>query len=196
MGTLPAEQASILWISTAAFRETDVMVRIRVLVAAMALCAVTSTALAIWDVSDTGAWPKTWPKGLEHLRSQSSTIQGSELNLIIHHIPFKDRDAFEAAWPELLKVKTKGAPLVLVRSPGTHWHFGKTKAGVLVHSPPPGTKTTEPAKPRLGEEDVVMRWWHTTYIELVVDGDIVDLNRIPLPADTPIIDQRFKAETK
>jgi hypothetical protein len=33
---------------------------------------------------------------------------------------------------------------------------------------------------------------NTTYIELVVDGDIVDLNRIPLPADTPIIDERFK----
>ena len=29
-------------------------------------------------------------------------------------------------------------------------------------------------------------------IELVVDGNIVDLNRIPLPADTPIIDKRFK----
>ena len=32
----------------------------------------------------------------------------------------------------------------------------------------------------------------TTYIELIVDGDIVDLNRIPLPADTPVIDMRFK----
>lgn len=29
-------------------------------------------------------------------------------------------------------------------------------------------------------------------IELVVDGDIVNLNRIPLPMDTPIIDKRFK----
>jgi hypothetical protein len=29
-------------------------------------------------------------------------------------------------------------------------------------------------------------------IELVVDGDIVDLNRIGLPMDTPIIDKRFK----
>jgi len=27
---------------------------------------------------------------------------------------------------------------------------------------------------------------------LVVDADIVDLNRIPLPADSPIIDERFK----
>jgi hypothetical protein len=36
------------------------------------------------------------------------------------------------------------------------------------------------------------RWEQTIYIELIVDGDIVDLNRIPLPPDTPIIDERFK----
>jgi hypothetical protein len=29
-------------------------------------------------------------------------------------------------------------------------------------------------------------------IDLIVDGDAVDLNRIPLPANTPIIDDRFK----
>jgi hypothetical protein len=33
---------------------------------------------------------------------------------------------------------------------------------------------------------------NTTFIELVVDGNIVDLNRIALPADTLIIDERFK----
>jgi hypothetical protein len=33
---------------------------------------------------------------------------------------------------------------------------------------------------------------NTIFIELVVDGKIVDLNRIPLPRDTPIIDERFK----
>ncbi len=33
---------------------------------------------------------------------------------------------------------------------------------------------------------------NTTCIELVVGGKIVDLNRIPLPADTPIIDERFE----
>jgi hypothetical protein len=36
-----------------------------------------------------------------------------------------------------------------------------------------------------------MRWIHTTHIELIVDGKIVDLNRIKLPADAPIIDERF-----
>jgi hypothetical protein len=33
---------------------------------------------------------------------------------------------------------------------------------------------------------------YTNYIDLIVDGDVVDLNRIPLPADTPIIDERFQ----
>jgi hypothetical protein len=28
-------------------------------------------------------------------------------------------------------------------------------------------------------------------VELVVDGNVIDLNRIPLPADTPVIDKRF-----
>ena len=30
----------------------------------------------------------------------------------------------------------------------------------------------------------------------VIDGDIVDLNRISLPADTPIIDKRFESGNK
>ena len=38
------------------------------------------------------------------------------------------------------------------------------------------------------------RLMRTNYIELIVDGKIVDLNRIPLPADTPIIDKRFIEE--
>lgn len=28
-------------------------------------------------------------------------------------------------------------------------------------------------------------------IDLVIDGNVIDLNRIPLPAKTPIEDQRF-----
>jgi hypothetical protein len=170
------------------------MVRIRILVAAIALCAMTSPAFALWKTFDKGAWPDTWPKALEPLRKQSRSMRGGGPDLSIHRIPFNDREAFEAAWPELLKVKTKGAPLVLLRSPNTHWHFGKTKAGVLIHTPSPNAKIKEPAEPYEPTGDVVTRWWHTIYIELVVDGDIVDLNRIPLPPDTPIIDERFKVE--
>jgi hypothetical protein len=36
-----------------------------------------------------------------------------------------------------------------------------------------------------------MRWMNAIYVELVVDGEIVDLNRTSLPADTPIVDERF-----
>jgi hypothetical protein len=39
-------------------------------------------------------------------------------------------------------------------------------------------------------------WANTTYIELIVDGQIVDPNRIELPLDTPIIDERFKEAGK
>ncbi|MFZ5832454.1 MAG: hypothetical protein ACOY3P_20395 [Planctomycetota bacterium] len=111
-------------------------------------------------------------------------------------IPFTSRDEFEAAWPHLLKVKSKGAPIILVRGPKTDFMVVKP-AGVVIHSPPAGTD--QQAKADLEEllggnrrGDPRVRWMWTTYIELAVDGEIVDLNRIPLPADTPIIDQRFK----
>jgi thiol-disulfide isomerase/thioredoxin len=39
-------------------------------------------------------------------------------------------------------------------------------------------------------------WRARLDVELIVDGDIVDLNRIPLPADTPIVDKRFPAEPR
>jgi hypothetical protein len=35
-----------------------------------------------------------------------------------------------------------------------------------------------------------------TYIELIVDGNIVDLNRIQLPPDTFIMDERFTEPQK
>ena len=140
---------------------------------------------AVWD---TGAWPESWPKELEPLRKQSRSIRGSKADIATHQIPFTERDDFESAWPHLLAVKTKGAPIVLVRSPSSHWHFGKTEAGVLIHSPPAGTEESGP-NPRGGT--VTDRWLRTTYIELVADGTIVDLNRIRLPEETPIIDQRF-----
>ena len=49
-----------------------------------------------------------------------------------------------------------------------------------------------PEAPLPGDPKNPGRWIYTTFIELVVDADIVDLNRIPLPADTPIIDERFE----
>jgi hypothetical protein len=147
------------------------MKRTIALLAAIAF-GVVSVVHADYGVTGKGTWPNTWPKELEPLRKQASTFEGPLAPHQHYAITFTNREEFESAWPHLLKVKSKGAAIRLVRGP--NFFLGKqVKAGVVVHSPP------------AGQADA-------TYIELVVDGDIVDLNRIPLPADTPINDERFK----
>jgi hypothetical protein len=93
-----------------------------------------------------------------------------------YDIPFTNREEFEAAWPHILTLQGKGAPLTLMRGPHLRVDVGKT-AGVQIY---PAAKWVKE-----GPASV-------TRIVLVVDGKIVDLNRIPLPADTVIIDARFK----
>ena len=167
------------------------MKRTTALLAAIVLGAAGS-AYALYSVSDTGAWPKSWPAELEPLRKQSRTLVGSLIAQQHHEIPFAQREAFESAWPQLLKVKSQGAPVILLRAPDT-WLGETIKAGVRIHAPPPG-QSDNPNTPEapINSPNVRERWMYTTFIELVVDGAIVDLNRIPLPADTPIVDERFK----
>jgi hypothetical protein len=114
-------------------------------------------------------------------------LEGPLRPLLHYAIPFTKREDFESAWPHLLKVKSQGAPIVLVRGP-SFW-LGKEKhAGVCIHTPPEGQAPIADGKDAKGN------WEKTIYIELIVDGQIIDLNRIPPPADTPIIDQRFKED--
>jgi len=147
------------------------MKRALVFLAAVALCTAGSVSAdyAVWDK---GTWPKSWPKELEPLRKQARTLEGNLVLNLHYAIPFTKREEFEAAWPYIVKVKSKGAPIHLRRAPD--FFLGGSKAGVVVHCPPAGR----------GEE--------ATSIDLIVDGDVVDLNRVPLPANTPIIDERFK----
>lgn len=167
------------------------MKRTIALLAAIAFFAVRS-ACADYAVSDTGLWPERWPKELEALRKQARTFEGPIDADRRYLIPFTKREDFESAWPHLLKVKSKGAPIILVRGPKTDF-FEVKPAGVLIKCPPARTdKFAMPETPLPGQMDVRTRWNNTTYIELVVDGQIVDLNRIRLPSDTPIIDERFK----
>src|SRR5687768_3031699 len=148
-----------------------------------------SAARADYGVQDKGTWPDTWPKELEGLRGQARTLEGPQVLLLHYAIPFDKREAFEAAWPHLLKVKSRGAPIVLRRGP-SFWLGEKASAGVVVHTPPAGeAPVEEPSK-------IGGRIERTVYLELVVDGQIVDLNRIGLPPDTPIIDQRFQDDSK
>ncbi len=166
------------------------MKRTAIVFAIFFFCAV-SSAHALYLVYDEGIWPKGWPKELEPLRKQARTYVGSEILLQRFLIPFTKRSDFEAAWPHFLKVKSKGAPIIMVRGPKTDF-FEVKPAGVLIHSPPAGTdKLANPETSIDGQTNVRTTWMNTTFIELVVDGKIVDLNRIPLPPDTPIIDERF-----
>ena len=145
-----------------------------VFVAAIVFCTVGSV-YAISFGGPGGRWPKSWPKELEPLRKQAWTWEHG-FGGMSYDIPFANREAFESAWPHILKLKSKGAPITLLRGPHLRVKSGKT-AGVLI---------------RLPHKNVSAGPWSVTRIELVVDGDIVDLNRIPLPADTPIIDKRFE----
>jgi hypothetical protein len=105
--------------------------------AGVAALSVGRVARALYDVADEGLWPKTWPKELEPLRKQARTLSGPLAPFMYLHyeIPFGKREEFEAAWPHLLKVRTKGAPIFLLRSPH-RWMGATLAAGVRVHSPP------------------------------------------------------------
>ena len=94
-----------------------------------------------------------------------------------YHIAFANRKEFESAWPHILKLKSKGAPVTLLRGPHVYvWTARPPKsktAGVII---------------RCGQSK-----GNVIGIELVVDGEIVNMNRImSLPPDTPIIDKRVK----
>jgi hypothetical protein len=154
------------------------MKRTTALLAAIAFFTVCFAVKADYSVSNEGRWPKSWPKELEPLRKSSQTFVGPIVEEIHYQISFTKREDFESAWPHILKVKSKGVPLRLLRSP--HTWLDTVKAGVRIHCPP--AEKDQQVNPKM--------------IDLIVDGKIVDLNRIPLPADTPIIDERFKDEQK
>lgn len=216
----------------------------RILVPTLTLMAAVlapSTCSALWRVSNTGDWPKSWPAQLEPLRSQSRTLHHTSYTM--YHIPFTDRAQFEAAWPHFLSIATEGSPLTLSRG-HDRWTAVDFDAGVVIFTPNtgklmvfgekevkvylPGAESSIPGgkflkvgppwpdeiKDKSGKlpEYVVPDGlkWHPitvqemrydlrrafrvqrarTEIRLIVDGTIVDLNRIRLPAF--VIDKRFE----
>lgn len=152
---------------------------------AISVCCCPVTAID--SVSNVGEWPKDWPGDLESLRQQSQTLIVGKASFREYIIPFKKREAFEAAWPHIVKIKTKGAPIILINPP-KNGEYRANPAGVSIHSPP--EHTSFPESP-INSDNIAERWQYTTFIYLVVDGEIVDLNRIPIPLDTPIVDERF-----
>ena len=154
----------------------------------LSLCF-SGAVLADYSVSDKGEWPTNWPKELEALRERSRTFEGPLLPLLHYSMTFTSRDEFEAAWPHFVKLKTQGAPIVLRQGP-SFWLSDSAMAGICIHTPPKGQAASP--LPKEFPHAKRSRRSDTIYIELIVDGKIVDLNRIPLPPDTPIVDERFK----
>ena len=150
---------------------------VALIAALLAVCPV----FADYSVVDKGIWPESWPKELEPLRKQARTFEGPLAPNLHYAIRFTNRDEFEAAWPYILKLKSQGSSIHLIRAP--NFFLGeKNKAGVVIHCP--SADQIRGAANRGG--------MNSTYIDLIVDGETVDLNRIPLPAATPIVDDRFQ----
>ena len=168
------------------------MKRITFVLVTICFCFVCSTVYGLWLGANKGTWPKSWPSELEPLREQSRTLTFPINNLKHYEIPFTKREQFESAWPHILKVKSEGAPIILLRGPDK-LASASINAGVRVQCPAEKKGDQPiPSGPIPGVTNARDRWMFTTFIELIVDGDILDLNRIPLPADTPVIDMRFK----
>ena len=154
------------------------------LAAAIAVC----TAGSVYAISfggPGGKWPKTWPKELEPLRKEAWTWEHG-FGGTSYDIPFATREEFEAAWPHILSLKTKDAKITLLRGPRLRVAEGKKSAGVYIAPP----RDVKPAQAEMFPANIITTIW------LVVDGEIVALNRIALPTDTTLIDERLKDETK
>ena len=116
-------------------------------IAAIAFFAVCSTVYALYDVSNRGEWPKTWPKELEPLRKQARTLEGPLHPHQHYAIPFTKREEFESAWPHLLKVKSKGAAVRLEatregRAQGLAVSLVRAAGGVVLRRGPAGELET------------------------------------------------------
>jgi hypothetical protein len=197
----------------------------RVLILMLTIGMASSVCFALVTESLSGDWPESWPKELEPLRSQARTVHvGHGIQETVYEIPFKSREEFEKVWPYILKVKSKGAPIILENSPSTYSVSGTTMTtGVRILWPSGGTvelpdrKRLEAKEPwpdyiknGAGELPEYVTEEHGKWIPntpgkkpdffirarvdiiLVTDGRVIDLNRIELPGETPIVDRRFK----
>ena len=199
------------------------------------VCAISSSlCFALVAETQSGTWPGSWPKELEPFRKRARTVDfATGTREKMYAIPFETCEEFEKVWGHILKLKSKGASLILEKSPCAYPGIGSAKErGVLILCPasesaarfPDGTtlyagpqhwpesiKSPNGELPEyvvagVGEGGQGRRWVpfdrkkgdqiafrHRARVDiiLVTDGKVIDLNRIPLPPDTPIVDRRF-----
>jgi hypothetical protein len=205
-----------------------------------------TTVLARGVGSPFGDWPENWPKELEPFRERAeSVIYGIVPGVVTQYyiIEFQTRDEFERVWPVVLRLKSKGAPLMLKTpdEPKTDPDDSRIvhdKPTLMIVCPPPDDDTRYELMPD-GTYTLIAPWtkdfelpdgalpkhvvkrkkdgkwiaWDGRHsyddyeaparilqarveLRLYVDGEVVNLNRIRLPEDTPIIDARTIESTE
>jgi hypothetical protein len=164
------------------------------ILAAIAFCVVGSV-YAISFGGPGGDWPKNWPEELDPLREKAWNWTHGDSGEKSYDIPFANREEFEAAWPHILTLKGKGETLTLLRGDHVRAGGGET-AGVRILLPQDYKVVEAEQKPSTAPvnspNESGAELGPGISIVLVVDGEIVDLNRIPLPGDTVIVDRRFE----
>jgi hypothetical protein len=197
--------------------------KLRILVF-LAMLVFSPEVFASARIVDFGTWPEGWPKELEPLRKNARTFSlRAGIQEAIYEIRFKDRETFERYWPILIGLKSKGAPLTLKKivseKPKQEIWLPDEIPAVRIFATPGGNGPPWPDSARMPDgrlsEYVVQKeidgektWIPATPgkdfkgflfraridLEVVVDGKIIDLNRIRIPSDTPIIDNRWPNE--
>ena len=184
------------------------------LAAGLVLYMVSVSALVSYSPVKT--WPKSWPPEFNGYLDRAlhiSPMTGGPAEEF-YDIHFNDYRQFESLWPAVLKVKTDGAPLTLKTfkpiegSPLVSDFYTKPYLRILVPPSNPARKIEVVRLPS-GEPVEYLQLdtdgWRPlgsgpretgyaararTEIVLYVDGSVIDLNRIPLPRNTPIVDER------
>lgn len=156
-------------------------------VVALVLLAVgADVALGREVYSARGSWPADWPQGLDAWRDRATTLRAAPLGQDGYYtVTLEDREAFEQGWAALLEVPHADHPtLTLVSAPPTDV-AGKTLGGRQ-----PGRPVVQVRYYRsFGEKGKKSREV-AVGITLFVDGKIVDLNRVRIPAGYKIDDRR------
>jgi hypothetical protein len=158
--------------------------KIGYLIAAVGVIASAALCLGMIVTHHVYRFPEGWPSELgPYLNHAWENERGLSENSE-YVIPFHDQERFERAWPLVLAIRRAGGSLTLYR-------VGETGPDLPTRSEGPSVRVIAPThRSRSPDQDRVD-------IVLVVDGQVIDLNRIPLPADTPIIDRRWpKAATR
>lgn len=174
---------------------------------------------AIVGYAPVETWPKSWPSEfnayLDHAVCISPMTGGPAE--VFYDIRFSGREQFERLWRAVLKVKTDGAPLTLKtfkpieEDPVAGDFYTKPYLRILVPPSNPPRKLEIVSLPSGDPAEYVQldeQGWRPsprgrrtgycararTDIVLHVDGSVIDLNRIPLPRNTPIVDERELAK--